>query len=34
MEAHTPYEENQRGEKHHVENKVFVHFLKKTVRSD
>jgi hypothetical protein len=25
MEAHTPYEQNQRWEKHHVENKVFVH---------
>ena len=34
VEAHAPYEENHRWEKHDVENEVFVHFLKKTVRSD
>jgi len=28
MEAQPPEEENQRGEKHNVENEVLVHFLK------
>jgi len=25
VEAHAPYEENQRREEHNVENEVFVH---------
>jgi len=30
MEAHPPKEEDQRGEKHNIEDEVFVHLFKKT----
>ena len=32
MEAHPPKEEDQRGEKHNIEDEVFVHLFKKNAK--
>jgi hypothetical protein len=32
MEAHPPEEEDHRGEKHDVEDKMFVHLFKKNAK--